>query len=270
MAGRSLLANGREGALVVRCPPRVAGATPRPMSGDGDLAGQGDAVSDAKVQWMPDESGKHQEATMRVRFNQGRFLFGGVALGCAWLLASCASTQMTSVWRDSQYTGGPLKKIAIIVVNKDDLARRMVEDETARSLSGGKTQVVPSYTVIEKLVKDETAIKNTLLANGFDGVLVGRLTAFVENKTYQPPATATYVTFAGYYGAAYNVEYAPGYTRVDTRAVVETVLYKLPEAKPIWKGTTESMNPNSRGEVVEKIGQLIGKELRSGKLIDAP
>jgi hypothetical protein len=30
------------------------------------------------------------------------------------------------------------------------------------------------------------------------------------------------------------------------------------------------MNPNSRGEVVEKIGQLIGKELRSEKLIDAP
>jgi len=207
---------------------------------------------------------------MGIRDRHGWFRCAGVVICCAWLLISCVSTQMTSVWRDSQYTGGPLKKIAVIVVNKDDLARRMVEDETARSLSGGKTQVVPSYTVIEKLVKDETAIKNTLLANGFDGVLVGRLTAFVENKTYQPPATATYVTFAGYYGAAYNVEYAPGYTQVETRAVVETVLYKLPEAKPIWTGTTESMNPTSRAEVVEKIGQLIGKELRSEKLIDAP
>jgi len=175
---------------------------------------------------------------------------------------------MTSAWRDSQYTGGPLKKIAIIVVNKDDVARRMVEDETARSLAGGRTQVVPSYTVMEKLVKDETAIKNTLLSHGFDGVLVGRLAALVQDKTYRPPAT--YVTFAGYYGQAYNVEYDPGYTRVDTRAVVETVLYKLPEAKPIWTGTTESMNPNSRREVVEKIGQLIGRELRSEKLIDAP
>jgi hypothetical protein len=219
---------------------------------------------------------------MRVRFNQGRFLFGGVALGCAWLLASCASTQMTSVWRDSQYTGGPLKKIAIIVVNKDDLARRMVEDETARSLSGGKTQVVPSYTVIEKLVKDETAIKNTLLANGFDGVLVGRLAALEEDKTYRPPSTyvtfggpymgagPAYGNFGGYYGYAYTVAYDPGYTRVDTRAVVETILYKLPEAKPIWTGTTESVNPSSRAEVVEKIGRLVGKELRSGKLIDAP
>src|SRR5512137_1754784 len=134
---------------------------------------------------------------MRFRHSQGRFLFAGVAICCAWLLASCASTQMTSVWRDSQYTGGPLKKIAIIVVNKDDAARRMVEDETARSLAGGKTQIVPSYTVLEKLLKDETTIKNTLLAQGFDGALVGRLAAIVEDKTYRPPAT--YVAFGGPY-----------------------------------------------------------------------
>ena len=219
---------------------------------------------------------------MRSCQGRHRFVLVGLVVGCVWALASCASTQMTSAWRDSQYTGGPLKKIAVIVVNKDDAARRMVEDETARSLAGGRTQVVPSYTVIEKLVKDDTTIKNALLAQGFDGALVGRLAALVEDKTYRPPATyvtfggpymgagPAYGTFGGYYGHAYTVEYDPGYTRVDTRAVVETILYKLPEAKPIWTGTTESMNPKSRGEVVEKIGQLIGKSLRSEKLIDAP
>jgi hypothetical protein len=218
---------------------------------------------------------------VRSRHNHGRFLLAGVAICCAWLLASCASTQMTSVWRDSQYTGGPLKKIAIIVVNKDDLTRRMVEDETARSLAGGRTQVVPSYTVLEKLEKDQAAIKNKLLAQGFDGALVGRLAALVEDKTYRPPATyvafggpymggPAFDNFGGYYGYAYTVAYDPGYTRVDTRVVVETILYKLPEAKPIWTGTTESMNPNSRQDLVEKIGRLVGKELRSEKLIDAP
>ena len=218
---------------------------------------------------------------MRLRHNQGPLLLGGVAMGCAWLLAACASTQMTSVWRDSQYTGGPLKKIAIIAVAKDDLTRRKVEDETARNLAGGRTQVAPSYTVIEKLVKDDTTIKNTLLARGFDGALVARLAAVVEDKTYRPPATyvafggpymgagPAFGTFGDYYGYAYTVAYDPGYTRVDTRVVVETILYKLPEAKPIWTGTTESMNPNSREELVEKIGRLIGKDLRSEKLIDA-
>jgi hypothetical protein len=218
---------------------------------------------------------------MRLRHNQGLFLLGGVAICCAWLIAACASTQMTSVWRDSQYTGGPLKKIAIIAVAKDDLTRRKVEDETARNLAGGRTQIVPSYTVIEKLVKDATVIRDALLARGFDGALVARLAAVVEDKTYRPPATyvafggpymgagPAFGTFGDYYGYAYTVAYDPGYTRVDTRVVVETILYKLPEAKPIWTGTTESMNPNSREELVEKIGRLIGKDLRSEKLIDA-
>jgi hypothetical protein len=221
------------------------------------------------------------EATVKNRYNEGRFLFSGAVICCAWLLGSCASTQMTSVWRDSQYTGGPLKKVAVIVVAKNDPTRRMVEDEIARSLSGGKTQVLPSYTVVEKLEKNDVAIKNALLAHGFDGALVGRVPAIVQNETYRPPATyvtfggpymggPAFGTFGGYYGYAYSVEYDPGYTRVDTRVVVETVLYKLPEAKPIWTGTTESMNPNSRDELVEKIGRLVGKNLRSEKLIDAP
>jgi hypothetical protein len=209
-------------------------------------------------------------------------LLVGLLVGSVWALTSCASTQMTAVWRDSQYTGGPLKKLAIIVVHKDDLTRRRVEDEIARTLMGGTTQVVPSYTVLEKLEKDQVAIKNKILAQGFDGALVGRVAAIVKDETYRPPAT--YVAFGGpylgggpgfdtfgdYYGYAYNVAYDPGYTRVDTRVVIETILYKLPEAKPIWTGTTESMDPNSREELVDQVGRLIGKELRTEKLISAP
>jgi hypothetical protein len=219
---------------------------------------------------------------VRSHQNSHWVLLVGLLACCIWALASCASTQMTSVWRDSQYQGGPLKKLAIIVVNKDDPTRRMVEDVIARSLAGGTTQVLPSYTVLEKLEKDQAAIKNVLLAQGFDGALVGRVAAVVKDETYRPPATYVafggpylgpgpgYGTFGGYYGYAYNVAYDPGYTRVDTRVVIETILYKLPEAKPIWTGTTESMNPNSREELVDRVVHLIGTELRNEKLISAP
>src|SRR5512137_2811259 len=115
---------------------------------------------------------------MRSRRNGHRLLLVGLLVCCAAALASCASTEMTSVWRDSQYTGGPLKKLAIILVHKDDLTRRRVEDEIARTLTGGTTQVVPSYnTVLEKLEMDHAAIKNKLVAQGFDGALVGRVAA---------------------------------------------------------------------------------------------
>jgi hypothetical protein len=209
-----------------------------------------------------------KETTVRYRQNSNRLLLVGLLVCCIWALASCASTEMTSVWRDSQYRGGPLKKLAIIVVNKNDLMRRMVEDEIARSLTGGTTQVLPSYTVLEKLEKDKEAIKNTLLAQGFDGALVGRVAALVKDETYRPPTT--YVTFDAYYGYAYTVSTDPGYSQVDTRVVIETILYKLPEAKPIWTGTTESINPDSREELVDKLGRLIGKDLRNEKLISGP
>jgi hypothetical protein len=219
---------------------------------------------------------------VRSRQNSHRLLLVGLLVCCIWALASCASTQMTLAWRDPQYQGGPLKKLAIIVVHKDDLTRRKVEDEIARSLAGGTTQVLPSYTVLEKLGKDQTAIKNALLAQGFDGALVGRVAAVVRNETYRPPTTYVafggpyvgagpgYDTFGGYYGYAYTMAYDPGYTQVDTRVVIETILYKLPEAKPIWTGTTESMNPNSQEELVDKVSRLIGKELHNEKLISAP
>ena len=220
---------------------------------------------------------------MRSRRNSHRLLLVGLLVCCAAALASCASTEMTSVWRDSQYTGGPLKKLAIIVVHKDDLTRRRVEDEIARTLIGGTTQVVPSYnTVLEKLEMDHTAVKHKLVAQGFDGALVARVAAIVKDETYRPPATyvafggpyigggPAFDNFGGYYGYSYAVAYDPGYTSVSTRVVIETILYKLPEAKPIWTGTTESMNPNSRDELVDKVGRLLGKELRSEKLISAP
>jgi hypothetical protein len=59
---------------------------------------------------------------MRVRLQQGRFLLGGVAICCAWLLASCASHADDIGVERLTVHGGPLKKIAIIVVNKGTMS----------------------------------------------------------------------------------------------------------------------------------------------------
>jgi hypothetical protein len=206
----------------------------------------------------------------------------GLVLLSASLLMSCASTTMTSTWRDSHYAGGPLKKIAVIVVEKNEDLRRFVEDQATRNIPDG-TQAVPGYVIFGTLDEDKDKIKKRLIQEGFDGALVGRLAAIVRDETYRPPhtyitaaspfmyGTAPYSTyFDGYYGYAYSVAYAPAYHREDTRYVVETLLYKLPEGKPIWTGTSESVNPNSRQELVAEITRLVGNELRKEKLVGAP
>lgn len=45
-------------------------------------------------------------------------LYGFLALVPSVIMNSCATTELTSVWKDSSYQGGPIKKILIIGVFK--------------------------------------------------------------------------------------------------------------------------------------------------------
>jgi hypothetical protein len=44
-------------------------------------------------------------------------------------------------------------------------------------------------------------------------------------------------------------------------------LFVLPEGKPIWRGVTDSMNPDSREALVERITEVVGRRLRSEGLL---
>ena len=56
----------------------------------------------------------------------------------------------------------------------------------------------------------------------------------------------------------------------DTRVIVETLLYRLPEGKPVWTAVSESFNPASSSEVVEDLIRVIGRRLRSEGLLPGP
>jgi len=49
--------------------------------------------------------------------------------------------------------------------------------------------------------------------------------------------------------------------------VVETLLYRLPDAMLVWSGTSQSFNPMSKGEMVQGIALLIGDELQKKRLL---
>ncbi len=83
-------------------------------------------------------------------------------------------------------------------------------------------------------------------------------------------ATPYYGNFVGYYGQGFAVvQTTPGYTVENTTVVVETVLYKLPDDKPVWTATTRSLDPRSRPEMIEAIAQLVEAELQKRGLIGA-
>lgn len=205
------------------------------------------------------------------------------ALRLAWLialtalLAACASTHVASTWRDAEDKAAPVTKLIVFAAAKDDAIRRLAENRAVQSLPRG-TVGVPSYTLFEKLDPDEAKIRERLIKEGFDGALVSRLVSIDRNKDYVPPQTHIvqpypgygylpyYRSFYWYYPQAYAYT-TPGYVTENTRYVVETLLYRLPDGKPVWSAVSETVNPNSTIAMVNEIVRLVGDELRKNKLL---
>src|ERR1039458_9295356 len=97
------------------------------------------------------------------------------AVMASLILLSCASTQLSHTWRDASYTAGPLKKILVVAVRKDQARRRVWEDGFAAALSAHGVDATPSYLRIAETLPDTGLINTIAKEGGFDGImLVGR------------------------------------------------------------------------------------------------
>ena len=199
--------------------------------------------------------------------------------GLALLLGACASTSLSSSWESPDYRGGPLKKLAVFVMAKDENLRRFAEDQMVRKIPAG-TQATAGHALFDKPDADKEKVRAALIEAGYDSVLVSRLVTVEKSQTYVPPhthfiqtgpyvvASPYYGNFVGYYGQGFAVvQTTPGYTVENTAVVVETVLYKLPDDKPIWSATTRSLDPRSRPEMVEAISHIVETELQKKGLV---
>lgn len=201
----------------------------------------------------------------------------GLLAVLATLFAGCATSKLASTWRDPDDRGTPLKKVAVFVVSKDDNQRRFAEDMAVRSLPRG-TVGVPSYKLSAQPEQDAEKLKSLLAKDGFDGAVVARLVSHDRNQTYVPPQTHIvpsgpaplyphYRSFYGYYGWAYQSYTTPGYVAETERIIVETMVYRLPEGKPVWSGVTESVNPESSLDLVQELVRILKAELQKSGLI---
>lgn len=193
-------------------------------------------------------------------------------------LAACASTSVVSQWRDPEFQGAPLKKILVYIAAGDDATRRMVEDRLASSFPKG-TLGVPSYTLFPEAkeinAQNEKKLGARLAQEGFDGALTARLASEDKENVYVPPQIfmtpammGPYGSFYGYHSYAFSSAYAaPGYTYQQAKYFIETILYEIPGGKMMWTMTTESVNPDSRQQLIDEVTGLIDGELKKQGLI---
>jgi hypothetical protein len=216
-------------------------------------------------------------------------IFLGSLFVLLFLITSCATTTLTSVWKDANYQGGTLKKILIIGIAEKPAIKRLFEDEFSRQLKTRGIDAVQSYTVIPAdKMSDKEFVQNEVKDMKIDAVLVTRLVDKKPVETYYPPETMypeptpppyhppVYppVYHGGWYGYYYdNYRYVttPGYKVEDQMLILETNLYDAGTDKLIWSALSDTLVQTFEGGIdnsmIKSFIEVIMKKLSEDKII---
>jgi hypothetical protein len=93
------------------------------------------------------------------------------------LLTACAPTGLVSSWKasDAEPFAPGSRKVATVVMTKNEAVRRAAEDALARQITSRGGQDVPMYSILPGVAEpDEAQAKAALEKGGFDAVVVLR------------------------------------------------------------------------------------------------
>ena len=183
-------------------------------------------------------------------------------LAAGLVLAACASTSVVDSWKEPGLKSLRFNKVLALAVVKNDSIRQAAEDALKGDLKN--VQSVQSYKVLDlaELADNREQAKARLRLDGFDGVVALRLVGSEQSLGWTTAAVPL-ESFWGYYGYAYP----PTEMRADTVVRVEVNIFSLTEDKVLWRGVSESFNPQSTGALVSEITAVVGRELRRQGLI---
>jgi len=185
----------------------------------------------------------------------------------SFLLTSCATTILTTVWKDESFKG-PVGKIAVIGIFKTPAIRNFFEDEFSRQLKTHGIEAVASYTIIPVDDQSDKDIVASKLRNlGMDFVLVTRL---VDRKTVQTYIPGQAYMVPGYYrswGGYYQYAYSPGYLVEDTYAYAETNIYDVKNDKLIWSARSETEISGMNQELIRSFVKIMIDRLSADAVI---
>ena len=195
----------------------------------------------------------------------------------ALLLAACQTTSIQSAWFDPNFSGGPMKKIAVVAAGTNLSNQRVFEDVFAERLRVAGVDGVAGWTMIaDEARATEAPFTAAVTKSGAQGLLVVRLLG-VDTRTQ---VTTTMVPTSamwggsrwggGWGGGAFGPSMVPvAEIQQYDLAMVETMLYDVATGRVVWAATTQTLNPSSvqreaPGFADVIIGQLSARGLIAG------
>jgi len=182
------------------------------------------------------------------------------------LLAGCASTSVTSVWRDPGVGPVQFHKVVGVALSQDASLRRLAEDEFVRAV--GPAVALAGYSVIpDDEIQNKEKARARVEAAGADGVVVFRLVGVEQQERWVPPTY--YGNTWGYWGYAAPRVYDPGYLTTDRIVQIEAAAYAVPTARLVWAAHSHTLNPSNAKQLIDEVVRAIVLRMREDGLLPA-
>jgi hypothetical protein len=190
-------------------------------------------------------------------------------------IAVVQAAKFTSVWvaPDISSIGFAGKKVAALVITKDDGLRQSAEEALVRQLDALGIQGEASYRLAPApVLQDKDKARAWFEKVGVEGVVAMRIVSADKVTTYSPATFTTgyYGSLWGYYGYSWGVAWSPAFSSEDTKIVVETLIFSVPKDKLLWAGVSETTNPKNTDVFMKDLVSKAVKEMKKQGLTAAP
>ena len=204
-----------------------------------------------------------------------RLLMSTIAFCLVLASALAAGPKFTSTWKapEASTTSFAGRKVAALLISDDQSLRISGEEALVRELASiGVTDGVASYRIVPREeLRDADRARPWYERAGVDGVVSMRLVKAETHKTSSSAVwtSPTYSSLWGYYGYGWGSVYVfdPGRDTPETVAVIETLVFSVPQNKLLWAGVTESTDPKDAQRVIEDVVEATVEEMRKQGLL---
>lgn len=208
-----------------------------------------------------------------MRYRQGLRIF--IAAIAVALVAACATTELAGAWANPKYAGKQYRRLFVTGVFKDDLNRRVYEDEWAAQLKARGVSVVPSYSVFPANGEvEETRLSAAVRESGAEAMILTRIVKVEKETVVTPGYIDTHAPNfgpVGYYGHYRNywatTYYQPPQVNQYDVVTAETQLIDVRTQELVWSGRTQSFAPGRVQDEVRPFVSLILKSLAEQRLL---
>ena len=180
----------------------------------------------------------------------------------AFLIISCAGTDVTQKQVDDAYKEKPVSDILVIAITGNEHNRRSFEKKFVAYLKSVGVDAVASEESIpmppDLDLKKET-ILNAVNQYENDAVIITQLIGKEARDVYNRGG----VTRMGYFSYSRN----PGYSSTSTTVRLETNLYDAKTGKLIWSGMSKTLSKDSTDHIMNDVIKAEITKLKQNKLI---